>query len=200
MAGDRRRKVALTGGIASGKSTVAEMLKKRGATIIDSDVLAREVVEPGTKGLARIVERFGSEVLLGDGGLDRPALGRIVFADDAARADLNAIVHPMVRERAEALGAEAPEGALVAQVIPLLVEVGLVDGFERVVVVDVPEELQLDRLMERNGFTAEEARARIDAQASRAERLAVATHVIDNSRGIDHTRTQVDALYDELTR
>lgn len=189
-------RTALTGGIASGKSLVADMLGQRGVTIIDSDVLAREVVEPGTAGLERIRQRFGDEVLRPDGSLDRPALGAIVFADDDARADLNAIVHPLVRRRAVELedAAQAP----VVQVIPLLVEANLVDGFSRVIVVDVPVELQLERLMSRDGYTEAEARARIDAQASRDERLAVATHVIDNAGGVDETLAQVEELVAKL--
>lgn len=189
-------RIALTGGIASGKSAVADMLRERGATIIDSDVLAREVVEPGSVGLARVVERFGPEILAADGSLDRAALGRIVFADEAARADLNAITHPLVRERA--LQLEEGASGLVVQVIPLLVEAGLVGGFDTVVVVDVPVETQLERLMARNGFSEEEARSRVDAQASRDERLAVAHHVIDNAGGLDETLGQVEELLPKL--
>lgn len=189
-------RIALTGGIASGKSAVADMLRERGATIIDSDVLAREVVEPGSVGLARVVERFGPEILAADGSLDRAALGRIVFADEAARADLNAITHPLVRERA--LQLEEGASGLVVQVIPLLVEAGLVGGFDTVVVVDVPVETQLERLMARNGFSEEEARSRVDAQASRDERLAVAHHIIDNAGGLDETLGQVEELLPKL--
>ncbi|NLE97411.1 MAG: dephospho-CoA kinase [Propionibacterium sp.] len=189
-------RTALTGGIASGKSAVADMLRERGATIIDSDVLAREVVEPGTEGLRRVVERFGESILTPDGALDRAALGRVVFNDAAARADLNAITHPLVRERAVALE-EAAEG-LVIQVIPLLVEADLVDGFGRVIVVDVPEDVQLGRLMARDGSSRQEARSRIDAQAGREERLAVADHVLDNSGGPDETLRQVEALLPKL--
>jgi dephospho-CoA kinase len=187
-------RIALTGGIASGKSTVADMLEERGAVIIDSDVLAREVVEPGTPGLQAIVERFGAGVLTPEGALDRPALGTIVFGDNVARADLNAIVHPLVRARAEALEASAPGGTLVVQVIPLLVEAGLVDGFDVVAVVDVPEEEQLERLMRRNGFSRVEAQSRLRAQASRSERLAVADFVIDNSGPLRETEDQVERL------
>lgn len=195
---EQKRRIALTGGIASGKSTVADMFAELGAVIIDSDVLAREVVEPGTPGLAEIVERFGPDILTGDGELNRPALGEIIFTDDEARKDLNAITHPRVRQRAVELEESAPEGALIIQVIPLLIEANLVDGFDEVIVVDLPEELQLQRLMERNGFSRDEALSRIQAQASRAERLAVATHVIDNSQPLELTRAQVRLLHQQL--
>lgn len=150
------RSIALTGGIGSGKSTVADLLAANGAVIIDSDVLAREVVEPGTDGLAAVVERFGDGVLTEDGSLDRPALGRLVFADDGARADLNAIVHPRVRARARELRAAAlasDPDAVVIDVIPLLVETGLADRFDVVIVVDVPVAAQVERVMARNGLT-----------------------------------------------
>lgn len=148
------KRIALTGGIASGKSSVADLLAERGAVIIDSDVSAREVVEPGTPGLAAIVERFGEGVLRDDGALDRPALGAIVFADPAARADLEAITHPRIRARADALRVAAPEGAVVIDVIPLLVEVGLAGRFDEVIVVDVPEEVQVERLRRRTASRA----------------------------------------------
>lgn len=188
-------RIALTGGIASGKSTVADMFAERGAVIIDSDVLAREVVEPGTPGLREIVERFGKDILSPNGTLDRPALGKLIFADDEARRDLNAITHPRVRARANELTRNAPEGAVVIQVIPLLLEAKLVDNFDVVIVVDIPEELQLERLMERNRFTRDEALARIRSQVTRAERLAVADHVIDNSGSRAHTHRQVDDVW-----
>ena len=195
---EQKRRIALTGGIASGKSTVADMFAELGAVIIDSDVLAREVVEPGTPGLAEIVERFGPDILTGDGELNRPALGEIIFKDDEARKDLNAITHPRVRQRAVELEESAPEDALIIQVIPLLIEANLVDGFDEVIVVDLPEELQLQRLMERNGFSRDEAHSRIRAQASQAKRLAVATHVIDNSQPLELTRAQVRLLHQQL--
>lgn len=192
------RRIALTGGIASGKSSVAELLAERGAVIIDSDVSAREVVAPGTPGLAAIVERFGEGVLRADGALDRPALGAIVFADPAARADLEAITHPRIRARADALRAAAPEGAVVIDVIPLLVEAGLVGRFDEVIVVDVPEEVQVERLRRRDGFTRDEAMARLAAQASRDDRLAVADHVVDNTGTPAELEASVDALWRRL--
>lgn len=191
-------RIALTGGIASGKSFVAEELARRGAVIIDSDLLAREVVEPGTPGLAAIVERFGERVVLPDGSLDRAALGSLIFADAAARADLNAIVHPLVRQRSDELEAAAPEGAVVVQVIPLLVETGLDRGFDIIIVADVALETQVERLRSRNGLTRAQASARVEAQASRQERLAVATYLIDNSGTMAETIAQVDWLWTRL--
>lgn len=193
------KRIALTGGIASGKSSVADLLAERGAVIIDSDVSAREVVEPGTPGLAAIVERFGEGVLRDDGALDRPALGAIVFADPAARADLEAMTHPRIRARADALRVAAPEGAVVIDVIPLLVEVGLAGRFDEVIVVDVPEEVQVERLRRRDGFTRDEAMARLAAQASRDDRLAVADHVVDNTGTRAELEASVDALWRRLT-
>ncbi|MGB3954663.1 MAG: dephospho-CoA kinase [Brooklawnia sp.] len=190
--------VALTGGIASGKTTVAALFAERGALLIDSDQLAREVVEPGTPGLAEVVARFGGQVLDDQGRLDRQALGAIVFADDVARADLNAIVHPRVRQRRAELLAEAGDDEVVISVIPLLVETGLADQFDAVVVVDLPEAVQVERLMTRNGFSAEQAQARVEAQAARAERLAAADWVIDNSGAPDELDGQVQAVWREL--
>jgi dephospho-CoA kinase len=181
----RVRRVGLTGGIASGKSTVAELLAQRGALVIDADALAREVVERGTPGLAAVVDRFGPEVLAPDGRLDRAALGRRVFAADdgsmGARRDLEAIVHPAVRARAALVEASAAPDQVVVHVIPLLVETGQASSFELVVVVDVDPEVQRARLLERGGLTGTEADARVAAQASRAERLAVADVVLDNN-------------------
>lgn len=192
--------IALTGGIASGKSAVADLLAAKGAVLVDSDVLAREVVAPGTPGLAAVVQRFGEGILRPDGALDRPALGAIVFADPDARADLEAITHPRIRARAGELRAEAPAGVVVIDVIPLLVEGGLSGRFDEVIVVDVPEEVQVERLRRRDGFTRDEAMARLAAQASREDRLAVADHVIDNSGDTDALAEQVDRLWDALRR
>lgn len=187
--------IGLTGGIASGKSAVADLLAARGAVIVDADVLAREVVEPGTPGLAAIERRFGAEVLRPDGTLDRAKLGAIVFSDAAARADLNEIVHPAVRRRAAELTAAAPEGAVVVQVIPLLVETGQADAFDLVVLVDADPAVQLGRLMLRNGLSRADAEARVAAQASRAERLAAADVVLDNDGDLAALESQVDALW-----
>lgn len=190
-------RVGLTGGIASGKSTVAEELAARGAVLVDADLLAREVVEPGTPGLAAVVARFGPEVLQGD-RLDRAALGRLVFADAEARHDLERIIHPRVRARAAEIEASADAGAVVVHVIPLLVETGQAHDFDVCVVVDLDPATQLRRLRERNGLSADEARARIEAQASRAERLAVADRVLDNEGSPEELRRQVADLWSEL--
>lgn len=191
-------RIGLTGGIASGKSTVADLLAECGAVIIDSDQLAREVVEPGTEALARIVQRFGDQVIA-DGRLDRAVLGRIVFADPDARRDLEAIIHPEVRRRAAELETAAGPDAVVVQMIPLLVETGQQDQFDAVIVVDVPESIQRDRLMSRNGLSAEEADARIAAQATREQRAAAATVVIDNSStDRDDLRRRVRTVYRQL--
>jgi dephospho-CoA kinase len=190
--------VGLTGGIASGKSSVATLLAERGAVIIDADVLAREVVAKGTPLLRRVAERFGDAVLAADGSLDRPALGRIVFADAGARHDLEALIHPAVRQRAAQLQADAPDGAVVVHVIPLLVETGQAGSFDHVIVVDVPESTQVDRLRGRDGVDADAAAARLAAQASRAERLAAADIVIDNSGTPNDLVRQVDKAWGRL--
>lgn len=192
-----RRRIGLTGGIASGKSTVADGLAARGVVVIDSDVLAREVVEPGTDALEAIRQRFGDEVLH-DGRLDRPRLGRMVFADPTARRDLEAIIHPAVRRRAAELERQIEDGSAVVHVIPLLVETGQAGGFDLVIVVDVDPATQLARLQERNGFTVAEAEARIAAQARRDVRLAAADVVIDNSGTLDQLMTQIDAVWADL--
>ncbi|MFC4051572.1 dephospho-CoA kinase [Actinomadura syzygii] len=193
-------KVGLTGGIGSGKSEVSALLRARGAVVIDADRIAREVVEPGTPGLAAVVAEFGEDVLLPSGGLDRERLGRIVFADPERLAALNAIVHPLVGERTEELMAAAPAGAVVVYDVPLLAENGLASMYDEVVVVDAPEEVRLDRLVARRGMTEEDARARMANQASPEERRAVATRLIDNSGTLDDLKKQVDALWESLTR
>jgi len=192
-------RVGLTGGIASGKSTVAAMLVELGAVLIDGDALAREVVARGTPGLAQVVEEFGDDILTPEGDLDRPALGRIVFADEAARRRLEAITHPLIFERYAELEASAPADALVVHDIPLLAESGRADTFDAVVVVDVPVEVQVERMIRDRGWTTDEAESRIAAQASREDRLAIATHVIDNTGSLEDLRQRVRAVYDELT-
>ncbi len=191
-------RIALTGGIASGKSFVADELAKRGARIIDADLLAREVVEPGTPGLASVAERFGDSILRPDGSLDRAALGEIIFNDPRARADLNAIIHPLVRERARELEEGAEPGTVVVQVIPLLVETGLHETFDRVIAVDVPTQTQVNRLSHRNDLSTDQARARVRSQASREQRVQVADWVIDNSGDQASTVRQVDDLWPRL--
>ena len=189
-------RIGLTGGIASGKSTVARELERLGAVIIDADILARDVVALGTEGLKAIVTRFGEQVLAPDGSLNRRALAGIVFADPQARADLNAIIHPRVRERALELEAAAPAGAVVVHVIPLLVETGQQDDFDAVVVVDTTTAEQ--RLMRRDGLTETEAGQRLAAQASRQERLQAATYIIDSSGPVRETMRQVGELWKRL--
>lgn len=192
-------RVGLTGGIGSGKSTVSAQLAEHGAVIIDYDLLAREAVEPGMPALAAIVERFGTSIVLPDGTLDRPGLGAIVFGDDAARRDLEAITHPAIGELAWARDGTAAEGAVIVHDHPLLIEVGLTGFVDLVVVVDVPEDVQLDRLVRLRGMTEADARARIAAQTSRDDRLAAADLVIDNSGSPDELAAAVNALWERLT-
>lgn len=191
-------RVGLTGGIASGKSTVASMLVELGAVLIDGDALAREVVARGTPGLARVVEEFGADLLTPEGDLDRPALGRIVFADEAARRRLEAITHPLIFERYAELEAAAGPDDLVVHDIPLLAESGRADTFDEVLVVDVPTELQVERMVRDRGWTREEAEARIAAQASREDRLAIATYVIDNTGTLEELRRRVEEVHAAL--
>ena len=192
-------KVGLTGGIGSGKSEVSRRLVSLGAVLVDADAVAREVVEPGTPGLAAVVEEFGEDILRPDGTLDRDRLGSIVFADDARRASLNAIVHPLVGRRMQELVEEAPEDAVVVYDVPLLAENDLAGLYDVVVVVDTPVEEQVRRLTELRGMTEEAARARIAAQATRERRRAVADRVIDNSGTLESLTAQVDKLWAELT-
>jgi dephospho-CoA kinase len=191
-------RIGLTGGIGSGKSEVSRRLAARGAIVIDADELAREVVERGTDGLAEVVEAFGAGVLADDGSLDRPALGARVFGDDEARARLEAIIHPRVRDRAAELEAGAGPHDVVVHDIPLLVETGQADRFDGVIVVDVPEEVQVERLVGMRGIGADEARARIAAQASRQQRADVADWIIDNTGSLDNLEAAVSKVWDEL--
>ena len=193
-------RAGLTGGIGSGKSTVTRLLASWGAAVVDADLVAREVVAAGTPGLARVVEAFGDEVLLPDGCLDRPALGRRVFGDRAELARLNAIVHPLVGERTVARFAEAERSSAEVLVhdVALLVENGLAGGYDAVVVVAVTAATQLARLVEQRGMTEVDARARIDAQATPAERLAVATHVVRNDGLLADLEPQVRVVWDDL--
>jgi len=190
-------RIGLTGGIGSGKSTAAARFAKLGAVVIDADQIAREVVAVGTPGLAEVVERFGAEVLLPDGSLDRPKLGELVFGDSRALADLNSIVHPLVAERSAELMAAAGPDAVVVYDVPLLVENDLAGNFDVVVVVEAPLEVRLARLASR-GLAAEEARARIARQADDEQRRAVATVVLDNSGGRAELDEQVEAAWRRL--
>lgn len=191
-------RVGLTGGIGSGKSTVSRLLAERGAVVIDSDTLAREVVEPGTPGLAAVVAEFGPEMVRPDGRLDRDRLGALVFRDPDARARLNAIVHPLVRAASEQRLSGVPDDAVVVHDVPLLVEAGLAGSYDVVVVVATSRETQLDRLVRLRGMTPQDAQARIDSQASPEERLAAADVVITNDGPLEELVARVDALWDRL--
>lgn len=188
--------VGVTGGIGSGKSTVAARLGEHGAVLVDADRIAREVVEPGSDGLAEVVSAFGDGVLGADGGLDRPALAAVVFGDSAARQRLNAIVHPRVRTRSAELIAAAPADTVVVQDIPLLVEGGMAAHFPLVVVVHADQEERVRRLVGSRGLSEDDARARIAAQASDDERRAVADVWLDNSGAPADLVAAVDVLWD----
>jgi dephospho-CoA kinase len=195
-------RVGLTGGIGSGKSEVSRRLAAAGAVVLDADRAAREVVEPGSPGLAQIAARFGPEVVRQDGSLDRERVAAIVFSDPAKLAELNAIVHPLVRDwmaRAEQAAAEAAgQDAIVVQDVPLLAENGLAAMYDVVIVVDVPPEVQKDRLVRFRGMTAEAAAARMAAQASRQQRLAVADIVIANDSSLDALDRRVEEVWEDL--
>ncbi|MFF9093209.1 dephospho-CoA kinase [Streptomyces sp. NPDC014802] len=192
--------VGLTGGIGAGKSEVSRLLVECGAVLIDADRMAREVVEPGTPGLAAVVETFGPEVLTADGRLDRPKLGSIVFADPAKLAALNAIVHPLVGARSRELEQAAAEDAVVVHDVPLLTENGLAPLYDVVVVVDASPATQLDRLVRLRGMSEEDARARMAAQASREKRLEIADIVIDNDVPLERLQRRVREVWEELAR
>jgi dephospho-CoA kinase len=188
-------RVGLTGGIGSGKSEVSRRLATYGAVVIDADALARAAVAPGTDGLAEVVDLFGPEVVAADGSLDRTALGRMVFGDSTARRRLEQVIHPKVRARAAELEAQAPADAVVVHDIPLLVETGQADDFDRVVVIDAPDAVRVERLAAR-GMDADEALGRIAAQSGRAERLAAADYVVTN----ESTLADLDAAVERLWR
>ncbi|MFJ8919444.1 dephospho-CoA kinase [Streptomyces sp. LamerLS-316] len=192
-------KVGLTGGIGAGKSEVSRLLARFGAVLIDADRISREVVEPGTPGLTAVVEAFGPGILRPDGALDRSALGSIVFADPARLATLNAIVHPLVGARSAELERAAGAGAVVVHDVPLLTENGLAPLYDLVVVVDAKPGTQLDRLVTLRGMTESDARARMAAQATREERLAVADLVIDNDGPLEDLEPQVREVWSQLT-
>jgi dephospho-CoA kinase len=201
---DRVLRAGLTGGIGSGKSEVSRRLTAHGAVIIDADVAARAVVAPGTPGLARVAEAFGAEVLGPDGALDRERLGAIVFRDPASRTTLNAIVHPLVgewmRAAEQAAVAAACGDVIIVHDVPLLAENRRASDFDLIIVVDVPPELQLERLVSQRGMTPDQARARMAAQASREQRLAVADLVIDNSGSLADLDRRVAEVWADLQR
>ena len=190
-------RVGLTGGVGAGKSTVAKLLAEHGAVIIDADAIAREVVEPGTPGFAAVVDAFGDEVVGADGALDRPKLASIVFADDEQRSRLNAIVHPLVGQRTTELMSAAPDGAIVVYDVPLLVESGLAEGFDFVLVVEASVPTRLARLAAR-GMPEDDARNRIAAQASDEQRRAVANAVVRNDGSLDDLRVQVEDVWQRI--
>jgi dephospho-CoA kinase len=187
--------IGVTGGIGSGKSSAARRFGQLGALVIDADEVAREVVEPGTDGLAAVAAEFGPQVLDGQGRLDRAALARIVFADEDARARLNAILHPRIRARVAERIAAAPPGTVVVQDVPLLVETGQAPSYDLVVVVETPVELRLERLARDRGMPAEEARSRMATQATDEQRRAVAGVVIVNDGTLDDLRAKVDEIW-----
>lgn len=190
--------IGLTGGIATGKSTVSRILVRRGAVLIDADVIAREIMEPGHPVLAAVVERFGQAVLHPNGTLNRKKLGEIVFASPEQRKALENLTHPAIRaemrERMAKLEAEAPRRLIVAD-IPLLYESGLERLYERIMVVYVPRDVQLSRLMQRDGLSREEAERRLNAQMDIELKKERADILIDNSRGLDETERQIDGFW-----
>lgn len=197
-------RIGLTGGIGSGKSTVAQMLVGLGAVLVDADAIARELMEPGQEVLAKTVEAFGPSIVDAEGRLDRAALAGLVFADDSARERLNGIVHPAVRVRSAELVAQAVQSpdfsGVVVEDIPLLVETGQAGRFDGVLVVEAEREVRLGRLVEVRGMTREDAEARMAAQASDGERRAVATWVVDNSGSLEATRGQVVEIWERIQK
>ena len=201
--GTPRRHLGLTGGIGAGKSTVASMLVELGAHLIDADQISRDLMRPGSPVLAQVVEAFGPEILTDNGELDRPALARKIFGDDAARERLNGIVHPAVRREAQAqreaaLAAGGERGVVVVEDIPLLAETGQAERFDGVIVVEAAPEVRLERLVTARGMDREDAEARLRAQASDEQRRAIATWVVDNSGDLEQTREQVRKIWAEL--
>ncbi|MBV1942868.1 dephospho-CoA kinase, long form [Streptomyces sp. BV286] len=193
-------KVGLTGGIGAGKSEVSRLLVEHGAVLIDADRIAREVVAPGTPGLAAVTDAFGEDVLAADGSLDRPKLGSIVFADAEKLAVLNSIVHPLVGARSRELEEAASADAVVVHDVPLLTENGLARLYDLVIVVDASTETQLDRLVRLRGMTEEDARARMAAQATREQRREIADVVVDNDVPLDALRRRVRDVWTDLVR
>ncbi len=190
-------RIGLSGGIGSGKSTVAARLHEHGALVIDADQLAREVVEPGTPGLQRVAEEFGAQVLANDGTLDRAALGEIIFADEDKRRALNSILHPLIGERTAELMQAAMDESIIVHDIPLLVENGLGPAYHLVVIVWAPAQMRVQRLQQTRGMSEDDAWARVKAQASDRDRRAAADVWIDNSGSPEATVAQVDACWNQ---
>ncbi len=191
-------RVALTGGIGSGKSTVARAFASRGAIVVDADRIARDIVEPGQPALTEIRERFGPGVIQPDGTLDRPGLAAVVFGDARALADLNSITHPRIAQRSAAIMAEAPAGSVVVYDMPLLVEQRLTEGWDQIVVVETPMDLRLERLGRDRGMASDDARARVAAQASDAERRAVADYLIVNDGTPEQLEADAHRVWDRI--
>lgn len=192
-------RIGLTGGIGSGKSTVAAMLADRGAVVIDADAIARELVEPGAPALDALVAEFGPQILADDGSLRRSELARIAFADPSATDRLNAIMHPLIRQESRRRLDAASDAQFVVYDMPLLLETGQQDLVDAVLVVDVPGEMQVQRAVGVRGLDEEDVRRRMAVQASRAERLAAADHIIDNSGSLADTEQQVQEMWEALT-
>jgi dephospho-CoA kinase len=188
-------RIGLSGGIGAGKSTVSSTFSELGGIVVDGDVISREVVEPGTEGLAKLVEAFGNQILCDDGSLNRPALAAIAFSDDEKRQTLNSIVHPLVGQRRSELIAAAGDHAVIVEDIPLLVESGMAPMFPLVIIVNADEDLRVKRLIEQRGFSEQDARARIAAQATEEQRRAVADVWLDNSGSAAELVEQARALW-----
>ena len=193
-------RVALSGGIASGKTTVSNTFKEFGVPVVDADVLSRKVVEPGCEGLMAVVDRFGQSILQSDGSLDRKQLRQIVFSDPAARTDLENIIHPRVRELTQQfLNQQKANGCIYCMVvIPLLIETNQQKNYDHIVIVDVEKQTQLERLMARDNSSLKLAENILKSQASRKQRLAIADDVVSNTGSIDETKAQVKALHKKL--
>ena len=190
--------VGLTGGVGAGKSTVSDLLADHGAVIVDADAIAHAVVEPGTSGFQQILDAFGDEVLYYDGMLDRKALAALVFRDDAARKKLESIIHPLVRQQSDLMTALADDDAIVVHDVPLLAETARFEAYDVIVVVDAPEDVRIARLLQSRGWDVSTAQARINAQASREDRLAIADEVIVNTGDVGELKDQVDQLWERL--
>ncbi len=189
--------MGLTGGIAAGKSLAAQRLRSLGAVVIDADALAREVVEPGTDGLAEVVDAFGAHLITAEGSLDRKALGEVIFADPQARERLNGLLHPRIRRLSEERAGQAPPGSIVVEDLPLLVETGQVSRFHLVIVIDAPEELRIERMVRLRGMSPEAARSRLRAQLGSGERNGAADVVIDNAGSEAESLARLDTLWRE---